>query len=387
MLRDDPTNSFALMASGSSTNRSNYLPSLDGWRAIAILWVLLGHSALWSMGSFSNDWLRQTRGRGVQLFFAMSGFLICTRLLREEGRFGGISLRSFYTRRLFRIQPAALTYLLAVVILTVCGVLPRFWPGVLGAALMVRNIWPAAIPHGFWYTSHFWSLAVEEHFYLLLPGFLVLFRRSRLAILLGTAVALEAWQIVVHHTPWLKSGHLWELSQRTDMVMGGILLGSVFAVALTDERLHRLAVSLLRPWVALLYTAFVFVEVQRHHSVLAQMSLITVYPVLIVATVLHADSLLSRFLELAPMRFIGRISYSLYLWQELFSNGEEKPDPHSLYAHVLLCLFGSFACAIASYYLIETPLIRRGHKIAKRFDLQEAPRTQEVAPEIAAAAN
>jgi peptidoglycan/LPS O-acetylase OafA/YrhL len=375
------------MASGSSTNRSNYLPSLDGWRAIAILWVLLGHSALWSMGSFSNDWLRQTRGRGVQLFFAMSGFLICTRLLREEGRFGGISLRSFYTRRLFRIQPAALTYLLAVVILTVCGVLPRFWPGVLGAALMVRNIWPAAIPHGFWYTSHFWSLAVEEHFYLLLPGFLVLFRRSRLAILLGTAVALEAWQIVVHHTPWLKSGHLWELSQRTDMVMGGILLGSVFAVALTDERLHRLAVSLLRPWVALLYTAFVFVEVQRHHSVLAQMSLITVYPVLIVATVLHADSLLSRFLELAPMRFIGRISYSLYLWQELFSNGEEKPDPHSLYAHVLLCLFGSFACAIASYYLIETPLIRRGHKIAKRFDLQEAPRTQEVAPEIAAAAN
>jgi peptidoglycan/LPS O-acetylase OafA/YrhL len=372
------------MASVSSTNRSNYLPSLDGWRAIAILWVLQGHSALWRVGPFSNDWLRRTDSRGVQLFFALSGFLICTRLLREERRFEGISLRSFYTRRLFRIQPAALTYLLAVVILTICGVLPHFWPGVLGAALMVRNIWPSAYPHGFWYTAHFWSLAAEEHFYLLLPGFLVLFRRSRLAILLGAAVMLEIWQIVVLHTPWLQSGHLWELSQRTDMVLGGILLGSVFAVALTHERLHRLAVSLLRPWVALLYTAFVFVEVQRHHSTPAQILLITVYPVLIVATVLHADSLLGRFLELAPMRFIGRISYSLYLWQQLFSNGEGKPDPHSLYAHVWLCWCGAFACAIASYYLIETPLIRHGHRIAKRFDLEELDRHKDLTPAVVA---
>jgi peptidoglycan/LPS O-acetylase OafA/YrhL len=374
------------MSSVSSTNRNNYLPSLDGWRAIAIFWVLQGHSALWRVGPFSNAWLRRTDIRGVQLFFALSGFLICTRLLREEGRFGGISLRSFYTRRLFRIQPAALTYLLVVVILTVCGVLPRFWPGVWGAALMVRNIWPTAYPHGFWYTAHFWSLAAEEHFYLLLPGFLVLFRRSRLAILLGAAVMLEAWRIVVLHTLWLKSGHLWELPQRTDMVLGGILLGSVFAVALTHEHLHRLAVSLLRPWVALLYTAlvFVFVEVQPDHSTLAQILLITVYPVLIVATVLHADSLLGRFLELAPMRFIGRISYSLYLWQQLFSNGEGKPDPHSLYAHVWLCWCGAFACAIASYYLIETPLIRHGHRIAKRFDLEELDRHKDLTPAVVA---
>lgn len=358
------------MTSSRSIKSSNYLPTLDGWRAIAILWVLLGHSPLWRWGIISNGWLRWTDSRGVQLFFALSGFLICTRLLREEKRFGSISLRSFYTRRLFRIQPAALTYLLVVAVLTVCGAIPHFWRGTVGAVLMVRNIWPLALPTGFWYTAHFWSLAVEEHFYLLLPGFLVLIRRSRLAALLGAAVALEVWRLIVLNTPQLQRGLQWQLSQRTDMVMGGILLGSVFAVALTHERLRRLAVSLLRPWVALVFTAFVFVEVQRHHSSLAQMSIITVYPVLIVATVLHADSLLGRFLELAPVRFIGRISYSLYLWQQLFSNGEERPDPHSLYSHILLCWCLSFACAIVSYYLIETPLIRLGHKIAKRFDVQ-----------------
>ncbi len=371
------------MSSTVETKRSGYLPSLDGWRAVAILWVLQGHSALWRLGPLSNLWLRWTDSRGVQLFFALSGFLICTRLLREERRFGSISLRSFYTRRLFRIQPAALTYLLVVVILAACGVIPHFWSGIIGAALMVRNIWPLALPSGFWYTAHFWSLAVEEHFYLLLPGFLVLVRRSRLAILLGTTVALEAWRMVVLSTPQLQSGLGWQLSQRTDMVMGGILLGSVFAVALTHDRLRRLAVTLLHPWVALLYTAFVFVEVQRHHSSLMQMSLISVYPVLIVATVLHEHSLLSRFLELTPVRFIGRISYSLYLWQQLFSNGEEKADPHSLYAHTLLCWGASFACAIASYYLIETPLIRRGHKIAKRFDHVQEPERRASTAELA----
>jgi peptidoglycan/LPS O-acetylase OafA/YrhL len=371
------------MAPMASTKRSNYLPSLDGWRAIAILWVMEGHGPLWKWGPLSNGWLRWTDSRGVQLFFALSGFLICTRLLRDEERFGAISLRSFYTRRLFRIQPAALTYLLAVVLLTVFRIIPHFWSGIVGSALMVRNIWPLALPPGSLNTAHFWSLAVEEHFYLLLPGFLVLFRRSRLAILLGIAITLEIWGIVVMSTPQLQSGRIWQLAQRTDMVMGGILLGSVFAVALTHERIRRLAVSLLRPWVALLYTGFVFVEVQRHHSSLAQMALITVYPALIVATVLHGNSLLGRFLELAPVRFVGRISYSLYLWQPLFTNGEERPDPHSFYTHIFLCWGATFACAIASYYLIETPMIRWGHRIAKRFDVRAAAGAESPAPGLA----
>jgi peptidoglycan/LPS O-acetylase OafA/YrhL len=371
----------------SSSKRGSYLPSLDGWRAIAILWVLEGHSAFWKCGPFSNGWLRATDSRGVQLFFALSGFLICTRLLREEARTGSISLKSFYTRRVFRIQPAALTYLVVVVLLSVCGMIPRFWSAIAGAALMVRNIWPVALRPGYWYTAHFWSLAVEEHFYLLLPGFLVLFRRSRLALLLGTVVALQIWQMIVLSTPRLQHGMIWQVAQRSDMAMGGILLGSAFAVALTHERLMRYAVSVLRPWVALLYTAFVFVEVQRHHSTVAQMSITTVYPLLIIATVLHPDTVTGRLLELAPARFLGRISYSVYLWQQLFSNGQETPSTHSLYSHVLLCWCATFCCAIASYYLIETPLIRIGHKIAKRFDVQEDRNLPLLAPDVAKAAN
>jgi peptidoglycan/LPS O-acetylase OafA/YrhL len=235
------------MTRGKPAVRRGYIATLDGWRAVAILWVIQAHSEPWRLGIFSNHWLIETGYRGVQLFFALSGFLICTRLLREEQLYSSISLRSFYIRRLFRIQPAAMTFLIVVVALTLLGVIPHFWSGILGAALMVRNIWPTKLSPGYWYTSHFWSLAVEEHFYLLLPAFLVLIRRYRLAILLAAAIALEIWRMVVLASARLQNGPEWQVEQRTDVALAGILLGSVFAVALTDRNLLQMATSLLRP--------------------------------------------------------------------------------------------------------------------------------------------
>jgi peptidoglycan/LPS O-acetylase OafA/YrhL len=238
---------------------------------------------------------------------------------------------------------------------------------------MVRNIWPTKLGPGFWYTSHFWSLAVEEHFYLLLPGFLFLFRRHRLAVLSATAIILEIWRMIVLKTPPLQHALGWQLAQRTDMAIDGILLGCIFAVALTYKALLQIAVRWLRPWLALLFAVIVLFELGRHRSEAVQSSILLIYPLLIVATVLHSDSYIGRFLELKPLRFIGRISYSLYLWQQLFFNPEETVTTHSLHAHVLLCWCATFACALASYYLIETPLIRRGHQIASRFDLHRTP--------------
>jgi peptidoglycan/LPS O-acetylase OafA/YrhL len=349
-----------------------YIPSLDGWRAIAIFWVMQGHSQIWTIGHISNRWLVYTGYRGVQLFFALSGFLICTRLLREETRFGSISLRSFYTRRVFRIQPAAMAYLIVVTTWMLWGRIPSNWQSVAGAALMIRNIWPLKLSPGYGYTIHFWSLAVEEHFYLLLPGFLVLVRRNRLAILSLVVVMLEIWRMIVLMSDKLQHGLFWQVEQRTDVVLAGILLGSVFSVALTHQKISSLATTWLKPWVALLYTAFVFIELQRHHSSLIQATVITVYPFLIVATALHPSSWSTRFLELTPLRFVGRISYSLYLWHPLFIPHNASAVLHPFRSQIFFWS-ATFACATASYYLIETPLIRYGHKIAKRFDLQKQP--------------
>ena len=360
----------------SQGGKSRYIPTLDGWRAIAILWVLEGHSRPWNVAGFTNHWLQSTGYRGVQLFFALSGLLICARLLDEEQRYRSISLRSFYTRRLFRIQPAALTYLFVVALLMLAGKIERAWTPVVGAALMVRDIWPWAVQN--WETAHFWSLAVEEHFYLLFPGFLVLCRRYRLTLASAMVVALEFWALFVLHTPALRK-YAMVIYLRTDMVAGGILLGCVFALALRRPRVLEIAKSYLYPWVAVLYTAIVFARLELHHSRSDHALIITVYPVLITATMLHPGSLTSRILELPPLKFIGKISYSLYLWQELFFRYDQVPAPGSFRSHPFLCWCATFACAIASYYLIETPLIRRGHRIAKRYDLQELAHHQELA--------
>ena len=355
--------------------RAGYIYSLDGWRAVAILGVLKGHSQPWHIGRISSSQIPFGGERGVQLFFALSGFLICTRLLREEQGFGSISLRSFYTRRVFRIQPAALTYLAVLSLLMLTGILPAVWSGVAGAALMIRNFYPMHAPS--WDTAHFWSLAAEEHFYLFLPAFLVLCKRNRLAIMSALVVVCEVWHVVVLHTPKLQittpPNYL-----RTDMVIGGIFLGCVFALALMRPKLSAFASAYLHPWVAWLYTGIVFARLALHHSNTDHALLITVYPVLIAATAMHPESWTTRFLELAPVRFVGRISFSLYLWQELFLDPFVHPAAHSFRSHGVLCLCASFACAIASYYLIETPMIRRGHRIAKRFDAQITPKAHTV---------
>ena len=351
--------------------RGAYIPSLDGWRTIAILWVMLSHNAVFHLGPISDIWVQQRGSRGVDLFFALSGILICGRLLQEEKRSGAISLKSFYVRRLFRIQPAALLFLAVLSVLLLTGVIYRLdvyrgspWLTQLSALLMMRNLWPKTF---LFENSHFWSLSVEEHFYIFLPAFLIVCKRYRLTVMGVLLVVALIWRIIYFMKP---RGA--EVFNRTDLCCGTILLGCVFALALAKANVRDFAVAYVQPWLALLYAAGALVLVEIHHSRADYALLISIYPLLITATMLHAGSWTTRLLEWAPMRFVGRISYSLYLWQELFFDPYDPAPAGSFRTHVVWCWIAAFACAIASYFLVETPLIRWGHKIARGFDV-DAP--------------
>ena len=115
---------------------------------------------------------------GVALFFAISGFLICSLLLAERENTGGISLRSFYTRRAFRILPPAFTYLLAMAVLAWFGLIHLQRGELASAAFFYSNYWTDKS----WFTDHFWSLSLEEHFYFLWPGLLAFLGNKRAAI-------------------------------------------------------------------------------------------------------------------------------------------------------------------------------------------------------------
>jgi peptidoglycan/LPS O-acetylase OafA/YrhL len=341
---------------------AGYLPTLDGWRAIAILAVILHHEGLHSFGPVGTGWLYEHGKNGVDLFFAISGLLICWRLLEEERVFGRISLRGFYVRRAFRILPAAFAYLCVIGILILAGVLHiglREW---LSCVFFFRNYTTFLGQMGpdLYFTGHFWSLAVEEHFYLILPVLLVLTRkRWRLPVLLGLVLIVE-----VHRMHVLATRDWEEVFFHTGIRLNQLLIPAVFAIFVQSSRVRQTMARWLRIWPLLLIVVvylFSFNDYRFWPSTLSSMLM----PLILLGTVFNPRGILSICLEWAPLRYIGRISYGLYLWQELFFTGHRYVGyPLGILQRTPLRLVATFAIAMASYHLLERPLIKLGHKLA-----------------------
>jgi peptidoglycan/LPS O-acetylase OafA/YrhL len=369
------TNSFQsapLVAEADQTRPTGYLPTLDGWRAIAIFGVIICHGsdALFSPGGSSPNgfWYGLTRygALGVDVFFGISGFLICSRLLSEERRDGRISLKKFYIRRALRILPPYFFYLTVIGALSIFGlVIVNRWD-LVSCLFFFRNyLSPLAL--GSWYTGHFWSLSIEEHFYLLLPGLLVLCgsRRAR-PVVISLALAIALWRFVEFRQQWLARllpgvGFY----MRTDIRLDGLLWGCWLALMLVKEGWRDRLTRWLSPsvWLVLVATFIVCVYRQPPFAMLWQSVLL---PFILVGTVLRPGNSLGRFLETAPLRWVGRISYSLYLWQQLFLASSAAPRASRLLQSLPFNLVAVLACAMLSYYLVERPMIGLGHRWSSR---------------------
>ena len=361
-----------------SRHRSGYIAGLDGWRAVAIVAVLMSHDLPWALFGFSNaDW-RVYGGWGVWLFFAISGYLVCGRILADEASAGRFRIGDFYLRRFFRIQPAALVYLAAIALLSVLKIAPQRVSSLLGALFLYQNyLFHYADTSGAWFlTGHFWTLAVEEHFYLVLSVLLLLFRRYRIAVFSAAIGVILLWDKV---GPKLVSYNPYNSPRYTEFNLQYLLLAATFALVLRREAVRLVLTRLLRPWGAFAATAFglfflTVVHGRGHHSAQAYLfghAMVWYYtfPLWVVATSLHPKSWTTRFLELPPLKFVGRLSYSIYLWHALFFVGA-TPAIH-VRAHWLLLLcerpwryVATAVAACLSFYLVERPLQRLGHKLA-----------------------
>lgn len=348
---------------------SGYLPTLDGWRAIAILGVMVAHgtaSLLGVDGAFANERLyalSRYGAMGVDVFFGISGFLICSRLIEEHRARGRINLTGFYIRRFFRILPPYFALLAALALLS--GVFAVSSGELLSSVFFLRNYYAPAAESG-WYTGHLWSLAVEEHFYLLWPGLLVLWgvRRARWGCA-ALSLLIAVWRVAEFR---LQIGETLipglGFYTRTDIRLDALLWGCWFALMLSDpqtrERLARLMSG--QVWLVTLGALVAVVAAQPPLAMLWQSLLI---PVLVIGTVLRPAGVVGRFLELSGLRWIGRMSYSLYLWQQLWlvGDGTASTLPFGLQTPPLNVVL-VFACAAISYYGIERPMIKAGHRLA-----------------------
>jgi peptidoglycan/LPS O-acetylase OafA/YrhL len=356
--------------------KTSYIPTLDGWRAVAICLVLCAHgsdSIRTAFARLGQD-LSIPHGLGlfgVQLFFGLSGFLITTKIIEDERRNGVFSLKSFYLRRAFRILPAAIGFLLLVALLSGLGVIDVSVGRWLSTLLFFANYSTA---HGSWYVGHFWSLAVEEHFYFVWPFvFLVLGSdRRRLMFVIAGIVSVAIWRAIdfKYRVTMSDPALFWG---RTDINVDGILCGVAVALLYADRSWNRVLGRLLGNRASPFVLFGLIVALEFHHVSDWKLAFLVItvkamlVPLAILSTVIHGSGLAGRFLETAPLRFLGRLSYSLYLYQQLFLpwDGSRAPGLTTLQSfpvNVVLAL----TCAFISLKCIEQPLIDVGHRLAKK---------------------
>ncbi len=314
--------------------------SLQGVRAICITLVLLAHVA--GTRNFPGSRILEAYGNpGVRIFLILSGYLISSQLLKEHEKTGGISLRNFYTRRAYRIFPAAYLFM-AVALATHWKDLSR--ANIATALTYTLNYYP----RGNHLLGHLWSLGVEEQFYLLWPLCLLLFFRQRLwivaaAILAGPPLRMLFWLL------WHRAG----LEHPFPVFMDALAMGAV--VSLLEPRLWRFQAALLHrgfllaPVLTLLMPLTQFWSNRFYESVG-----FSLFQFGAAVSLLHVMTRRYWFLNWAPVAWVGSISYSLYLWQQPFLDRWSSAPWAAFPLNLLL----AFAFAAASYYLVEEPFLK-----------------------------
>ena len=341
----------------------SYRADIDGLRAVSVIAVLLFHA---KVPGFSGGYV------GVDVFFVISGFLI-TSLLLDEQRAGRISFFGFYERRIRRLLPAALPVLIATFVLSYLFFLPtdfsEYCQSLIAFFFFSSNFFFLGQAGYFDAPSemkpllHMWSLSIEEQYYLVFPALIaLLFTRKRhllvfaIVALLVLSLALSQYHVSQGEKAWAFFGSLgrfWEL-----------LIGSVCAflngrVEIERVRKHPVATAVMRGvgLFLILIAIFAFSPQSPFPGLLALVPTLGAALVILAGRGAHGPT--SFGLASSPAVYVGRLSYSLYLWHwpVIVFSGLYYPA-YDAARWVGVCVVSLILSAL-SYHLVETPFRRR----------------------------
>jgi Predicted acyltransferases len=304
-----------------------YMPGLDGLRAVAVFAVIFFHLGFpWASGGLL----------GVSIFFVLSGYLITDILISEWQERGTISLKVFWLRRARRLFPALYLTLIVLFLWLIFfrpSMLASFRLDALAAIFYVSNWW-YIVHHLSYFESyanpslltHFWSLGVEEQFYVFWP-LLMLFalrhpkvRRFLVILTLGAAALSAAWMALLYQ-PGADPSRIY---YGTDTRAFSLLIGAALAMVLPSRRFTKL--TLTRPTRILLETAgtlalaviFTLIAVSNEYDGFIYqwgMLVLSLATAVVIAAAAHPSTWIGRLLGIFPLRWIGLRSYGMYLWQ------------------------------------------------------------------------
>jgi peptidoglycan/LPS O-acetylase OafA/YrhL len=344
--------------------QGSYFPSLNGIRGIAILMVVVDHLKL-----SSNTYYHAVfNGRaGVLIFFVLSGFLITTLCLKEKVITKDISLKNFYIRRALRILPVAFLYLIAIVILNLVFKLDVSYISVLGAAFFLMDFTSIFRRYYFsWYTGHYWSLAVEEQFYLVVPFILKKHFKAYIYLLLFLVFVLPVIFCLQYFYPRLNTGVLYAISHFLIKFLP-IAVGCLFSVFLFKYPIKLKLNTVVKVLTNL--GAFVLIILIRYddfvslQSIFSSLLISVLTGYLIISNLPVANDVIYKLLNSKIFATLGILSYSIYIWQQLFTSyNSHLPAFMSTWPANLICIV---LISCASYYLYESYFLRLKTKYAK----------------------
>jgi peptidoglycan/LPS O-acetylase OafA/YrhL len=341
----------------STLLQQRHLPALDGLRAVAVFMVIGYHFGLPIPGDL-----------GVSAFFVLSGFLITWLLLSEHDTAGKISLRNFYSRRVLRIFPAY--YFFIATSLIIDHFRGHFWDRalILSGFFYVVNYFNATHGHPSTSISHAWSLGIEEQFYVLWPlGVIALARCRRpraLAVLTIIILAVAAWRSFVYLG--LHSGPAYPYNA-FDTRFDNLAVGCFLALCAGQPWFLQFAPTVARSALLPLVTV-ALLTVSRsgihsyHYSIGFTVDAVLVLVLLVQLLLLHRHPLWS-WLQNPVVRYLGTVSYPLYLWHAWGLGVGQRlhmlPPVGQFIVGVAVCI----AVASGSYFVIEKPFL----SLKKRF--------------------
>jgi peptidoglycan/LPS O-acetylase OafA/YrhL len=341
------------------------IPTLNGLRAFAVLFVILNHAGLPAPGGF-----------GVLTFFTISGFLITWLLLIEYRKTSNISLRNFYARRTLRIFPAYYVYSALLIGLLLVTHRRIDVPQAVASLLYVNNYYQAIIGDPNTGFSHTWSLAIEEQFYLIwAPAVIVLLRYGKVfPTLVITILAIWAYRLSLV----LMNVHQGYIYEAFDTRADHLLTGCLLAWLLFERKCTEFFRFVCKRWMVafILFTLIVLnVAEYRYGADFRDTVAFTCEPALVAMLIpglINANgSIAYRILEWIPVSGIGRISYSMYLYQQLVIGPIKKiVGGQPLIVVSVATVIATIAVALCSYFLVEKPFLRLKARIQPKADSQ-----------------
>lgn len=334
-----------------------HFPQLDGFRGLAVVFVIIGHLLTYGeLGPTLTTVGLVFGSTGVFLFFVLSGFLITGLLQREKSEKGSVNLTRFYVRRALRLGPALLAFMLVILILQKLSLVQDVRSYEIAACLLyARNFFGKSET-----LAHIWSLSLEEQFYLCWPGiFRIIPEKRAFAVTTMVTTSIAIWRGIAIHLQWFNYNR-GIFYMRPYFRFDSILIGACLAVGFATnarflegaKRVSR-TIPAIALWLSLALWGYYGEATIRSLFLTVQMILIAA---ILCQLALDGSPLSQAFFSNRLLCYFGKISYALYLWQQVFmlaklhSWGLLRQFPVNLAASVLM--------AMASYYIIEKPALR-----------------------------